>query len=115
MTHSPAPCVGSLFIPIASLWQPPQAMREIWRASDPSTGEWAWVTSPSTPTVSTWWAAWLGSQLLAWGAYMAKSDPLSAGTIGLASDAFKAVAAVALVMLMRGVAARQARSAARLG
>src|ERR1700733_12920469 len=35
MRSTPGACVVAFFIPIASIWLPFSAMREIWRASDP--------------------------------------------------------------------------------
>jgi len=114
MSFSPASCVGSFFIPVASLWMPLQGMREIWRASDPNANQAEWIFAPTSPLLSVWWAAWISSQLVAWGAFLAKGDPVSAGAIGLASDAFKVAAATALVLLMRRIGARQAQAASRL-
>jgi hypothetical protein len=115
MQFSPAGCAGSFFIPIVNLWWPAQAMSEIWRASDPETGEGAWVTSSSTPLVAAWWAAYLVSGFVALFSFAAKGvgDEATFTAIGTVSVALRMVSAVALVRLMRGVSVRQEKAAVR--
>src|SRR5206468_4980211 len=49
------------FIPIASLWKPFQALREIWKASvDPV----HWQSIPTNPLLGWWWAGFLVSNIL---------------------------------------------------
>ena len=56
MQFTPGWAIGWYFIPIASLWKPYQAMKEIWRASaDPGN----WTSQPSSPLLSWWWFLWL--------------------------------------------------------
>ena len=114
MTFSPGACAGWFFVPFANLVMPPKAMSELWRASDPETEQGSWFTSRSTSLVAVWWAAWLVSGVISWGAFFAKDDPDAATIIGLVSSTLSAVAAVALILLMRGVSARQQAAAARL-
>jgi Domain of unknown function (DUF4328) len=114
MTFSPAGCAGWFFVPIANLWKPPQAMSEIWRASDPQAEQGSWFASRGSSLVAVWWAAYLLSSVVSWGAFMAQGDKSVEGTIGVVSNLFQLVAAIALVMLMRGVSARQAQAAAHL-
>ena len=62
MTFTPGWSVGWFFIPIANLWKPFQAMKEIWQASaDPA----AWRSQKPPSLLSTWWALWIFSNLLA--------------------------------------------------
>jgi hypothetical protein len=110
MEFTPGWCAGWFFVPFANLVKPVQAMAEIWRASDPSASEGAWTTSPSTPLIAVWWATWLISGVISWVEVLAK-EPV----VGLASCAFRAVAAVCLLALLQGVASRQAQAAGRLG
>ncbi|HEY1691891.1 MAG TPA: DUF4328 domain-containing protein [Polyangiaceae bacterium] len=114
MTFSPAGCAGWFFVPIANLWKPPQAMSELWRASDPDADQGSWFASRGTSLVAVWWAAYLMSSVVSWGSVMASSDKSAEGAVGLVSNAFQTLAAIALVMLMRGVSARQAQSAGRM-
>jgi len=52
----PGWCVGWYFIPIANLWKPYQAMKEIWRASkNPD----EWQSQSASGTLSGWWALWI--------------------------------------------------------
>jgi hypothetical protein len=109
MEFSPGWCAGWFFVPLANLVKPAQAMAEIWRASDPDESEGAWTTSSSTPLIAAWWATWLVSNAMSSVAMVAKSPE-----VGLAGCAVRAVAAVCLLALLRGVASRQAEAAGRL-
>lgn len=115
MQFSPAACVGWYFVPVANFWKPVQAMSEIWRASDPAADQGSWLTgSRGTPLLAVWWSAWLLSSLVALGTFATMGQPTAAATVGLTSKGFLAVAAVAFVLLMRGVASRQEQAGARL-
>lgn len=58
MTFSPGWCVGWFFVPIMNLFKPYQAVKEIWKASNPSTaGSWQQGESPGLVTL--WWALWI--------------------------------------------------------
>ncbi len=60
MQFTPGWAVGWYFIPIANLWKPYQAMKEIWQAShNPRT----WGTEPAG-LVSNWWTLWLLTNFL---------------------------------------------------
>jgi len=62
MQFTPGWCVGWFFIPIANLWKPMQAMREIWQVSE-NPAQTPDATTP--PQVGTWWTLWLATNLLA--------------------------------------------------
>ena len=57
---TPGWAVGWWFVPIATLFKPYQAMREIYQASDPGAGPASWAGRPAG-LVGAWWAAWLGT------------------------------------------------------
>jgi hypothetical protein len=111
MEFTPAGCAGWFFVPIANIWKPAQAMSELWKASDPQADQGAWFASAGTPLVGVWWVTWLVSGVVSWGSLLSKSDPSMSAAIGLWSCAFRAVAAVALVLLMYRIASRQERAA----
>jgi hypothetical protein len=56
MKFTPGWAAGWYFIPIASLWKPYQAMKEIWMASS-NPGNW--TSQPSSPLLPWWWFLWL--------------------------------------------------------
>ncbi len=56
LRFKPGWCVGWYFIPIANLWKPYQAMKEIWRATaDPSN----WQGERRSALLPWWWLFWL--------------------------------------------------------
>jgi len=113
MQFSPGGCAGWFFVPLANLWKPVQAMSELWRASDPETEQGGWFASSGTPWLGVWWATYLVSGVVSWGSILTKDSPSTAATIGLVSVALRAIAAVALVVLMRGVSMRQEAMASK--
>jgi len=56
MTISPGWAVGWYFIPIALLFKPYQAMREIWMASH---FRGNWHGEPNPPILAAWWGLWI--------------------------------------------------------
>jgi hypothetical protein len=114
MAFTPAGCAGWFFVPIANLWKPVQAMAEIWRASDPEADQGSWFASSLSPLIGVWWGTYLLSGAVSSVAFFAKDDPSSGATIGLVSNVFRAAAAVALIVVMRGVSSRQEQAASRL-
>jgi len=61
MRFTPGWSVGWYFIPIANLWKPYQAMKEIWKASANPRNPNAAQRSPLLPW---WWGLWIGSGIL---------------------------------------------------
>jgi hypothetical protein len=91
MQFTPGWSVGWYFIPLANLWKPFRAMREIWVASKYSSSDWK--DKPASSLVGFWWALWLASGML--GQVSMKlslraeelDELITASYIGLFSDA----------------------------
>ena len=60
MVFSPAWSIGWYFIPIANLWKPYQAMKEIWKASASPQN---WSTQSVPPLLPWWWFLWIVSNV----------------------------------------------------
>ncbi len=58
MEFTPGWAVGWYFIPFAHLWKPYQAMREIWKASDPRE---SWQQNVIPTILPLWWFLWIAS------------------------------------------------------
>jgi hypothetical protein len=116
MTFSPAACIGWYFVPFANLVRPVKAMSELWRASDSSQDAdgYGWMgAGQRTGLIGVWWGAWLVGGVI--GNISGRmDDPATSGAIGLVGSLITTVAAVACILLMRGVAARQSQAADRL-
>jgi len=118
MSFTPGWSVGWFFIPIASLWKPFQAMREIWKASiDPI----RWQSLPTDPLLGWWWAGFIVSNALGQIAFRmsegAKSAESlkSATTADIVSDAADMVATVLALMLVERLYRIQRARAANPG
>ena len=61
MQFTPAWAIGWYFVPLANLWKPYQAMKEIWQASATGT-DWREVKAPAL--LRWWWGFWLLSTSL---------------------------------------------------
>jgi hypothetical protein len=56
MRFKPGWAVGWYFIPVANLWKPYQAMKEIWQVSS---GRPDWKKMPAPAVMRWWWGLWL--------------------------------------------------------
>jgi len=116
MQFSPGWSVGWYFIPIANLWKPYQAMREIWQASaDPA----HWQQQPRGSILPLWWTFFLLSNFLGNASLRlslrASSVPdlILAGMVGAANDVLDIVStAIALVLVTQIFRMQMARRAA---
>jgi hypothetical protein len=68
MPISPGWAVGYYFVPILAFFRPYQAMRDVWRASEPGLdlrgNPDSWRHARSTPLIGWWWAYWLAYNLV---------------------------------------------------
>jgi len=60
---SPGWAVGWYFVPIANLWKPYEAMKEIWQAS---TRPQQWQGAAVSPVLPLWWTLWLLDVVIPW-------------------------------------------------
>lgn len=113
LEYSPGWCVGWWFIPIAMLWKPYRAMKEVFRASDPeavregSSSEW--LLRPVPAMLGLWWGSWIVSKMLD-RVSSRLHDVATASTLGIVAALVSMVAAVYVVMIMRTVEKNQAAS-----
>jgi hypothetical protein len=117
LQFTPGWCVGWWFVPIASLFKPLQAVKEVWRASDPETvgGDGlAWKGArPAPPSLGVWWGFWIAGEIL--GRVSARIDDVpTASGVGLVGSLCMALAAATLIPIMRQLEARQKAAFARL-
>lgn len=71
MAFTPGGAVGWYFVPIANLWKPYQAMREIWKAS---AGPLGWQRRPVSALLPCWWLlALVGPLTAGWVTWAART------------------------------------------
>ena len=61
LTISPGWAVGWYFVPIASLFKPLEAMRELWSLSHSESDRY---TEDASPNIGTWWGFWVVGGIL---------------------------------------------------
>lgn len=64
MEFTPNWAVGWYFVPIANLFKPYQAMKEIYCASNPNAGPNEWDHHPVPSYFGWWWATWIAANVL---------------------------------------------------
>ncbi|NCP19948.1 MAG: DUF4328 domain-containing protein [Erythrobacter sp.] len=109
LTTSPGWAVGWYFIPIANLFKPFQAMRELWSEShleDDSYGD------PAPGEITAWWACWIVGNILANVSMrmtgFGDGSNLTVGILlGAASGVLTIAAAILLRNLVRDITAAQ--------
>jgi hypothetical protein len=119
MNFTPGWAAGWFFVPIANLYKPYQAMKEIWQGSD---------SDPNTPAVAPaapgllkwWWGMYLAENVAGGIVEMNKLAPDTSGFITLLSvelvcSAMSIAAAVLAAQVVRAVAARQEARHLRAG
>jgi hypothetical protein len=80
LRFTPGWAVGWWFIPVANLWKPFQAVRELWAASHAAD---RWRTVGTWPLIDWWWTLWIANVLVAWAAvgFGISSETPTAGPI----------------------------------
>jgi len=124
LEYTPGWCVGWWFIPIASLWKPFSAMREIWKASDPDSvgpnASKSWMSSVVPATMPVWWGVYILNGFVAMGVTLANLDfsgskaTVTPGPSSFLSHGMLGIAGVLLIVVMRQLAQRQEAAWQRL-
>ena len=117
LAFTPGQAVGSFFIPFVNLFRPYAVLREVWRASDVSVTAESYssvAVSRGSWLVVAWWLLFLGRNLPAWWAAMARQmggsplESLMSATYGaLAMYGLTVPAACAAILLVVLVDRRQ--------
>jgi hypothetical protein len=116
--YTPGWAVGTFFIPLANLFLPYRAVKEIWVKSDPSVrteDDRMFASSSAPPLLLGWWITWIATNILGRVSGRAQSGPPGMKSFvmfaDLLSDLFAIVAAALGIMVVRGIDRRQAERA----
>lgn len=111
---SPAWAVGYFFVPILWYYKPYQAVRDIWKASDPQVDlaqdSTAWRAAPNSLIVMWWWTLWIAANTLGVGItiYAAMLGDTRTGEMGaFLSDALSVASCLSAIVLIRSLTRRQ--------
>ena len=115
--YSPGWAVGSFFIPIANLFIPYRAVKEIWQKSGPP--DEAFLFAPSPPsTFPTWWTFWILAAIVGNISTRLSFDegvPHGAATLmSIAASALFIVAAVFAYLVVDSIDKKQEETAVKL-
>jgi serine/threonine protein kinase len=117
LRFTPGWCVAWCFVPIANLFKPYQAVKEIYLASEPGAGAREWRGARSPVILPLWWGAWLATWLLFLLGQALCFVPVATRTgqwIILLALVLYACAALLALVVVRLVHARQADRARRV-
>jgi hypothetical protein len=104
MRFTPGWAVGWFFIPIAHLWKPYQAMRDLWVTSA-SNDDWP---APSPWLLPAWWCTWIAYLILdrVYGRLAASADEVDAELLAQNVDAVACVFFIGAGILLASLIAR---------
>jgi hypothetical protein len=120
MDFTPGWAVGWYFVPVATLWKPYQALKEIFRASDPDCAD-DWRQASHPDVLPLWWTFWISSNLLGQGAFRTglraegASELLTSSWIMWLSDAIDIPLGLAAIAVVTALHARQSEKRRRVG
>ena len=112
LDHRPGWAVGWYFVPVANLWKPYQALKEVWQASgDPRRPDRVGVPW----LFPAWWALWLASNVasnaagrMAWRAETTQ-DAATAAVVSIVSDAVNVPLCLVFLAIVAGLHRLQQR------
>jgi hypothetical protein len=114
--YTPGWAVGWFFVPLANLFMPYKAVREVWEKSDPAIKteeDRAFTPAASTPLLLGWWVSWIAMNVLARATSRLGRDAVSIETmvwvtwVDVVGDLLGIVAAVLAIFVVRGIDRRQ--------
>lgn len=106
MRFSPGWSIGWYFIPVATLWKPYQAMKEIWQASADARN---WLNAVVPALLPAWWTLWLVSNFLGQASLrvsMRANDPeglIASAFVSLLSNAVDIPLGLVALKLVRAI------------
>jgi Domain of unknown function (DUF4328) len=112
----PGWAVGWYFVPIANLWKPYQAMKEIWRASK---NPGAWQSETTSAVLGWWWFWWITSSICGRISMRlslqaeALDELITVSPVIIAASAIDLVAAIFALLVVKRIGGFQAAAADR--
>lgn len=109
--------VGYFFIPIANLFVPYQAIKEIWKKSDPAAADSLLYSASPPGFFPAWWGFWIASNITSniyFRMTMAGTSPEALAIIGILSEVLSIVAAVFAIQVIKDIDRRQEERARNL-
>ncbi|NUP08747.1 MAG: DUF4328 domain-containing protein [Polyangiaceae bacterium] len=112
LEYSPAWAVGCFFVPIASLWKPVAAMRELYWAAEPEHDGTSWVRRETPSVIGAWWVLWWAAMI----GFSLNKELLSGShpeqvivhnQVGVAVQLIRVAAAVCGALVVRELSRRQ--------
>src|SRR5688500_375220 len=113
---TPGWAVGWFFVPLANLFMPYKAVREVWEKSDPgirTEEDLAFTPAASSPLLLGWWVSWIAMNVLSRIAARFEGDAQSIDSlrfvtwVNIVGDVVGIVSALLAVSVVRGIDRRQ--------
>ncbi len=118
--YTPGWAVGWFFVPLANLFMPYKAVKEVWEKSDPfikSRDDMMFTPTSSAALVTGWWIGWVAMNVLGRITSRLQTDTATPDTmrwvtwVDVVGDVVGIIAAVLAVFVVRGIDRRQTERA----
>ena len=109
--------VASFFVPIANLFIPYQAIREIWNKSDPAAVNSLFHTASPPGFFPAWWGFWLASNVTSniyFRMTLEEAPAKASAAVGILSEVLSIAAAVFAIQVIKEIDRRQEERARNL-
>jgi len=109
--------IASFFVPIANLFIPYQAIREIWNKSDPAAVNSLFYTASPPGFFPAWWGFWLASNVTSniyFRMTLEEAPVKSSAAVGILSEVLSIAAAVFAIQVIKEIDRRQEERARNL-
>ena len=109
ITMSPGRAVAGFFIPVLALWEPYQAMTEIWAVSNSPLVEEGKPIQGTPPRIAWWWVPYIAAGILGYWAGSLKSpaDQGVASALWVGNHGLRLVSGMVLIGLIKEISRRQ--------
>lgn len=113
LQHSAGWAVGSFFVPIMNLFVPYQAVKDVWKKSDPNVADSMFYTSPPG-FFPAWWGFWLTSNFASniyFRMSLAEAPADATAIVGILGEILSIAAAAFAIQVVRDIDRRQTERA----
>ena len=112
MEFTPGWTVGWFFVPIANLFKPYQAIREVFQASEPAANGYEWAGATVPGFLKAWWGLWILANVIGnlQFRFIFSEDPAMLAVsawIGAVAAAVDVIATVLVIKVIRAIGERQ--------
>jgi hypothetical protein len=114
LQHSSGWAVGSFFVPIINLFVPYQAVKDVWKKSEPAAADSMFYTASPPGFFPAWWGFWLASNFASniyFRMTLSDAPADAAAMVGILAEILSIAAAAFAIQVVRAIDRRQTERA----